>query len=718
MDRILPVAVALIALLGPVLLPAAQAGYVEPNSFRFVRMQEKQAAFAADFHPNETDPGARALIVGGRYSQTDGTRFLATYDGHDWQYLFNDDSRSGPWVDVGWKPDDAAYALLLGAGDRYRGSIVACFSPCTSQDHLQPIWEYTQYYRHCRQEGSSCGFVGRQMAWHPSGDYTLLAGGGLLRMNETFRITPIDKGEGTFFNALDWHPSGNWSLIQKDLNGLAVCDDPCNTTLDLTDHSAEICYGMYPDQEDCVDPTGKQSRVNDTDPNGNDTYPGSKSIQDISFGPHGEKVYVSGVIHQRSRIMEVTLHGSKDPADWTWRYLEPKGSDHNETKYGEITSVDFHPEKPERMLIGSTLDRQVMTWNTSTDTFDTLLSLPQPKMQDTVWHPSGAYAIFPSRNGFYRYDPYGMPRAVITSPSEGGLHATGPIDLSGEAYPKEDGMNISHIETRVDRGQWSKIGEGNWTRTENGTVHWNATLDPTSAGAGHHVVYARAMDPVIVGAPYGLQTCVGISDDDVADEDQLPSVHVEDWNSTAGTVTVAWTNLTREHGYLQSEVEYTVARYPAGSPTDRTTYDVAVGSNITVDQSTDQGKMIYQVKPATCGATPLPYSGQASINLSDPPERPEPDQASGSGDGDGTQGDSGTQGDDDTEVDAGGAPDQPTNPYKDTQDTESESGNSRDGSASAQTEAEGSPIPGAQLPAALAAAAVALLARRRRDGRD
>lgn len=715
MERILPVAVALLALLGPALMPAAQAGYVEENSFRFVQMDRDQSAFAADFHPNETNPRARALIAGGVYQQGQyqrAERFLASYDGHDWHYLFNDQHRDGPWVDVEWKPD-GEYALILGAGNQWRGSVVACADPCNQTGDLLELWreEVTPYAQQ--------GFVGRQVDWHPSGDYALLAGGGLMRMNETFFFEHVNLGHETFFNALDWHPDGNWSLVQKDLNGFAICQDPCKSNgTHLTDYSNQICYGMYPDQEDCVDATEGTSRVNE-DPNGNDTYPGSKSIEQIKFGPEGEKIYVSGVIHQRSRIMVITHHGSQDPADWTWRYLEPQGSDHDETKYGEVTSVDFHPDQPQEMLVGSTLDRQAMIWNASTDSFTTLLDLPQPKMQDTVWHPSGAYALFPSRAGFYRYDPYGMPTTNITAPAEGGFHADGPVEIGGESYPKDDDMDISAVETRVDRGPWSKIGEANWTRSDDGTVHWNATVDPIVAGAGHHAIYARAMDPVIVGAPSALQVCVGIADDDTPDDEQLPSVAIEDWNETAETVTVTWSDLTRDPGYLDSEVRHVVKRHPVDDPTDTTTWDVESGHNVTVNQTRDQGKMIYQVKTYTCGQE-LPYSGQASINLSSPPERPSNDGSAGTG-GDGGDG-SGDSGEDSStqEPDAGGAPTNPweTPPEGDdgaSGDDSEADGGSDDGSAVTQGTEGGSFIPGPQLPAALAAAAAALLVRRRRD---
>lgn len=711
MDRILPIAVAFITLLGPALLPAAQAGYVEENSFRFVQMDQDQSAFAADFHPNQSDPRAEALIAGGKYgNQGDATRFLATYDGHDWTYLFNDEHRDGPWVDVEWKPD-GEYALVLGAGDQYRGSVVACRNPCNETGDLLELWrpEITPYAQQ--------GFVGRQIDWHPSGDYALLAGSGLMRMNETFLFEHVDLGQETFYNALDWHPGGNWSLVQKDLNGFAICEDPCrNKTTEYTDHSADICYGMYPNASDCaVDPNEEQSRVNETEAK---TYPGSKYIEDITFGPDGEKIYVSGVIHQRSRIMEISHHGSQDPDDWTWRYLEPKGEDHNETKYGEITSVDFNPNHPDRMLVGSTLDRQVMTWNTSNETFETLLSLPQPKMQDTLWHPSGTYALFPSRAGFYRYDPHGMPTTTITSPSEGGFHADGPVDLSGEAHPKEDGMNITSLETRLDQTAWSALDEANWTRAEDGTVHWNATVDPTEAGAGHHVIYARALDPVIVGASSGLSVCVGLSDDDVPDEDQLLSISVQDWNRSAETVTLDWTNVTRDHGYLPSQVDYTIARHPQGSPADVTEHPVEKqGSEVTLNQSSEDGEMVYQVKVTTCGQeNELPYAGHASIDLSDPPERP---TNSGDGDGseDGANGSSGDAGD--REPDAGGTPDGlDENPWKSPSDDpgSGDGDGSGDGSPSAQTESSGpSFVPGPQLPLALAALAVALLTRRHRD---
>lgn len=698
------------ALVLPSFAPTTQAAYVEENAWRFIELGNDHATFGADFHPNESEPRARALVVGGlggpSVPERDRQHVAASYDGHSWRLILEETSKSkvGPYVDVEWHPE-GYYALMLGAGGQYHGSVVACSNPCNSSAHLLELWrsDITPY--------AKSGFIGRDIAWHPSGNYTLLTGNALMRMSETWNFSHVSQGHDSFYSAADWHPDGGWALIQNNFNGLALCEDPCKTAPEGTDGSAtsaspdfrvisgQVCYGQYPDAPDCLDT--------------NNTYNGTKSIEDITYSPDGETIYVSGVIKQRGRIMEITHNGSTDPDDWTWRYLEPSGPGTDDPKYGEITALSFDPRHPERAIVGSSLSRQAMFYNTTTDGFRTLLDLSEPKMQDATWHTGGDYAIFPSAGGFFRYDPYGMPTVEITSPETSGAHAPGPIDLAGLAHPKEDGTDVTGLETRIGiRGAWQDIGEENWTRTDDGTVEWNATVDPLDAGPGHHRVNVRALDPITVGRAASIGVCVGLSDDDVDDSEQLPRLEMTDKDRGQDQVTFGWTDLRKLHGYHPRDVRYELERHPQGAPFETENFTVEEGSEITVDQAEERGEMVYSLVSYTCGQQ-LPATSSITVNMSEPMESSD----------DGSSSDDGASGDgDDGDGKYDPAEDTGYDPFEDPEDVDDGSSGDDasddtvggDDPAEAQGSGSGLDVPGPQLPLALAAAAVALLARRRR----
>jgi hypothetical protein len=478
--------------------------YVEDRSFRYYPVVQDQSFFEADFGPNGTD----AYLAGGSFGREPAPddQYVVRYNGASWDIVYKETGTDdGPVMDVAWQPDTpgdnmTAYALMPAAGGTDRtgsltGSILACFDPCENATDVEEFWHPALTPK------AQKGFAARQVDWHPSGDHALVSGSGLLRynhgwwQNETEELfTTIAPGEETLFNAVEWHPSGDFALVQKDLNRIYICRAPCNTTADLVDSTHAF---------------GESD--------------GSKAIEEIGFRPDGEKAYVMGVDKQRSKLMEITFGADPtDPTTWEISYYNPQvetsdGSSYD--KYGEVTSMEWYADGSSALLTSS-LRMQVSSFPRNPadrHDFTRLMDLDGPKLYDASIQPDGGqYTLLGASNGFYRYDPEGIPVVNVTTPASGeDPEFVRPFDVLGTAEPKRDGRNISALQWRISdeasefgaapSGEWTNVSDENWTRASDGTVDWSIELDPSDMQPGRYVLGVRADDGEVLGAP-GLTT--------------------------------------------------------------------------------------------------------------------------------------------------------------------------------------------------------------------
>lgn len=577
-------AVALLAVLGLMALaPTGGASQVEEGHFRFVGTQYEDQTFSTtSFHPSN----GTVLVGGGNGSYEDETaeRTLITYDGRNWDLVLRQRSDKGKIIDVEWAPQ-GDIALVLSEGSPNEGSIVVCHAPCTkASDHMTEIWRYgysnyTQGANPYAKDGR--GFPGRQVEWHPSGEAALITGGGLLQWNRT-HMNLVDAGGETIYNAGDWHPSGDWALLQKDLNKFAVCDEPCRDGTQL--RSVSEASDLYFCKWHCGNPTA------------------TKSIDNIRFGPDGERAYVVGLNYcdncsggpgGRGLVMEISgidpAGGTPDPANWTTRYLVPEGD--GGPSFGEVTDLAWHPEDRE-MLVTKSLEHQI-TRLTETDgqvagPFETLLDLRAAgKMFAVEWSPDGVYAVVPTADGFIRYDDPGHPTVNVTEPNASEVETRDPVTVRGEARPKPDGAPVQAVEVRPGEvvwtgsryavewtDDWTLIDEENLTRRSDGVVEWSYRWNASGRPSGDYTLAFRANDTDLWGPSSSLEIDVppGPGEDGLQPP---PNFRVTDVNKTTEVVTVAWdpvegassyflevaSNRSFEDGELVAEVDGSQTSY-------------------------------------------------------------------------------------------------------------------------------------------------------------
>lgn len=487
------VAAVLLLLLVLASAPASQATYVEEDSFRYFPVARNQTFYAADVHPN----GTPALVAGGTLAEhpTPDDQYLLRYDGTSWDVVMKrTGTYDGPLVDVTWRPQ-GDYALIPAAGGadaqgELRGSILACAHPCRNTSHLTELWR-PGVTRLAGNATHDRGFAARKAAWHPGGDHALVTGSGLIRWNGT-TFTSVERGQDIFYNAVRWHPSGEMALVQRGLDGIRMCLDPCKSSLDL--RPTNITFG-------------------ESD--------GSSAIEAFAFHPdwgEGHDVaYAVGVDKQRSKILEITLGNRTDPTTWTTSYYNPVATDQDGDTYdaqGELTGMAWYPDGSSALVAGS-LSQQVLSFPrdpAGPHDMTRLMDLDGPKLFGAHMAPGGTYTLFGSHGGFYRYDPDGVPVVDVVTPDPDERHSfVDPFEARGEATPKRDGRNITGLEwtvagtvegfARTDDDAWHRLDRGNWTRAGDGTVNWSMTVDPTGLQPGRYVLGVRADDGEVVGPP-------------------------------------------------------------------------------------------------------------------------------------------------------------------------------------------------------------------------
>lgn len=470
--------------------PGPQATYVEENSFRFFPVARNQTFYAGDFHPD----GDAALLAGGVLAQhpEPDDQYLVRYDGTSWDVVFKRaGTYDGPLMEVAWRPQ-GDYALIPAAGGpdaqgELQGSILACTHPCRNASQVRDLWrpDVTLLAREDR------GFAARKAAWHPGGDHALVSGSGLVRWNGT-TFTTVEAGDETFYNAVEWHPSGEMALVQRGLDGVRLCLDPCETSAHLLETG--VVFGE----------SG-----------------GSSAIEAFAFHPGWDaghdKAYAVGVDKQRSKILEITMGDRTDPGTWSTAYYNPMATDDEGNPYaayGEMTGMAWYPDGS-RALVSASLSQQVSSFPrdpSGPHDLQRLLDVSGPKLFGTTMAPDGGYALFGTQDGFYRYDPDGVPVTdVVTPDPEGDPTFLDPFTARGTAEPKDDGRNVTAIEwtlsasvegfARTDEDGWRPLEDGNWTRASDGTVDWSLEVDPSGLQPGGYLLGVRADDGEVVGPP-------------------------------------------------------------------------------------------------------------------------------------------------------------------------------------------------------------------------
>lgn len=536
-------------------LPAGGASTVEEGHFRFVQTNYIDQTFSSSaFHPTN----GTALVAGGNgsYQAPYQDRVLVRYDGSTWDLVLRQRTEKGKFVDVGWSPQ-GDLALLLSSGSTQEGSIIVCEAPCTdASDHMTEIWQNT--FTNYTQGGNPYakgGFPGRRIIWHPSGEHALITGGGLLQWNRT-HVNLVDAGRKKVYNAGAWHPNGNWSLLQRDLNKFAVCQDPCRSKTQL--RAISETNDLYFCKWHCGTPTA------------------SKSIESITFGPDGRRAYVVGMNYcenctggsgGRGLVMEIAgldpHAAAPDPANWTTRFLVPHQG--GGPSFGEATDLAWHPTEDE-MLVTKSLDLQVTRLREENGTvrrpFETLMDLDSgAKMHEVDWSPDGRYAIIPFGSGFVRYDDDGYPVTEITSPDAADVTTTEPVNVTGTVTPKPDGARIQEVQVRTGElvwtggrtivdwnGPWRTLPASNLTRAPNGTVQWSLRWNASARGPGDHTLAVRARDTDLVGPSASLEVTVPRGNGTGL---QPPTdVRLTSLNRTTRVFTMAWDPVPNATSYL------------------------------------------------------------------------------------------------------------------------------------------------------------------------